>query len=91
MVSRTPILQICNAVVVLKQRLASFQHLLHIFRCLELSGYWALRPVLVLLPINIVHQCVSFWVLLPTDPSKNSITFFTSKIHVYSDLKDSPT
>ena len=30
----------------------------------------------MLLPINIVHQCVSFWVLLPTDPSKNSITFF---------------
>ena len=65
MVSRISILQMRTAVVGVKQRLASFQHL-HNFSVSEISVLCSS----LYLQKN-VHQRDSFWVLLPTDPSKN--------------------
>ena len=54
---------------VLKQRLASFQHL-HTFSRQELSFFLILRSPSC--TKKIMYQCVSFWVLHPTGPSKIS-------------------
>ena len=70
MVTSIQILQTCNVVAVLKQRLASFQHL----RSSSLqapSGNGGLHLGLVLVS---TCQCASFAVLFPIDPSKNRRT-----------------
>ena len=68
MVSRTSMLQACNVVVVLKQRVASFQH--RHFLDTEVSVLLGL----ILVSRSTACQCASFAVLLPIDPSKNSLS-----------------
>ena len=64
MVSRTPILQICFADVVLKQRLASSQHLVGTFLMLRFSSCNRSGTQKKISRVDVV----SFLVLLPTDP-----------------------
>ena len=73
MVSRIPILHTCNVVVVLKQRLASFQHLRCFFRCEHLLDTEVSILNSFLYPkVPRVNVFVSFVVLLPIGPSQNS-------------------
>ena len=88
MATRLSILQICSVVAVLNQRTGFVPTSAQFFAV----GTFLILVVSVL--YSFWYQCVSFMVLLPTDPSKNltqNCHFLSQPQILYVDLRDCPT